>query len=640
MAIITNLATSSLKNYVVNGDAETSSSLTTGWSLGTIGTLTNGLPTGIPTFGSGASGNLTLSVVTSGALAGSNSFSYASSAATTQGNMMASNAYTISLEDQAKVLAVKIYYKAQVNPSNANWSGTNLNSFAWAVQDVTNSSWLSSTGNFNFVQSSGVGICTGTVQTNSNTLQIRLCIYNANATSGAATLYLDDIYVGPQTFVMGPAISEMKPYPATPAIGGVTIGNGTIGAFYRQDGDCIECEISVLRGSTTTISGIFTFPLPAGLSIDTNKTNTSFQAKGSAHFYGAASADRIGVPQYNSTTAVSVVDSNGTSWNAGMPMFTNTGDYMTVQFKVPVLGWSSNTVMSADTDTRVIECLATLSSGSQTSSGNAQTISTWTVVKDSHGFFNPATGQYVVGVPGYYSVDSSVNIQANSTGVRYITAVQSGSVSSTVSGNTMPGFIGTGNATNVNAGFYCIPGDIIVIQSFQNSGGSLIYNTGHLRIIRTSGPAVIAATESVNARYTIAGNTALPNGVLEPLNSTYATFTKIRDTHGWFNPATGVYTVGVNGMFRASLRLCVIPATSNAGCVYAKIAQAGSQSISAIDQAPFAVSGLAITANVTDDFYCLAGDTLTLSAYQNNGSAIAIYSDGTFSSFSIERVGN
>ena len=42
------------KNYLSFGNFENNN--VTGWSLGTVGTLTNAIPTGTPTFGSGAAG--------------------------------------------------------------------------------------------------------------------------------------------------------------------------------------------------------------------------------------------------------------------------------------------------------------------------------------------------------------------------------------------------------------------------------------------------------------------------------------------------------------------------------------------------------------------------------------------------------
>ena len=60
-------------NYISFNNFENNA--TTGWSLGTTGTITSGLPTGTPTFGSGASGNLSISVVSSGQLSGSHPLS-------------------------------------------------------------------------------------------------------------------------------------------------------------------------------------------------------------------------------------------------------------------------------------------------------------------------------------------------------------------------------------------------------------------------------------------------------------------------------------------------------------------------------------------------------------------------------------
>ena len=92
-----------LKNYIIsNADIEQGS--TTGYSLGTA-TLTNNFPSGVPTFGSGASGNLSLSTISSGQLAGTYSLGYLSSAATTVGNFVATNAFSVDLEGQAKVMA-------------------------------------------------------------------------------------------------------------------------------------------------------------------------------------------------------------------------------------------------------------------------------------------------------------------------------------------------------------------------------------------------------------------------------------------------------------------------------------------------------------------------------------------------------
>ena len=49
---------------------------------------------------------------------------------------------------------------------------------------------------------------TGTFQTASTTAEIRLVVYNTNATSGAITVYFDDFSVGPQTAPLGSVIID------------------------------------------------------------------------------------------------------------------------------------------------------------------------------------------------------------------------------------------------------------------------------------------------------------------------------------------------------------------------------------------------------------------------------------------------
>lgn len=191
------LAFNGQKNYLTNPLAELGT--TSGWSLGAV-TLTSNLPTGTPTFGSGASGNLTLTATSTTPLSGLYSFSYASSAATTAGNFIASDAFTVDSADLGKVLAVQFYYKATSNPGNANWSGTTSNSFSIAIYDVTAgaANWIIPVGNQSMIQSSGVGIATASFQSSVvSGQQYRIVVYNANATSGAITLYLDQLFVGP-----------------------------------------------------------------------------------------------------------------------------------------------------------------------------------------------------------------------------------------------------------------------------------------------------------------------------------------------------------------------------------------------------------------------------------------------------------
>jgi len=190
------------RNYIPNSNIENGS--TNGWALGLTGTLTNAIPTGSPTFGSGTA-NLTLSASSSSPQSGTYSLSLAASAATTAGNMLHTDAITIDAADQAKILGATFYFSVPSNPSNGNFSGTSSNSFGIAAYDVTNSVWLPVVGQFSMIQNSGVGIDYATMQTDATTATIRFCVYAANASAGAITVNFDRIQLGPNPNISTPS---------------------------------------------------------------------------------------------------------------------------------------------------------------------------------------------------------------------------------------------------------------------------------------------------------------------------------------------------------------------------------------------------------------------------------------------------
>lgn len=187
-------------NYLVNPTIETGL-VTPGWSLGHV-ILTSGVPTGTPTFGSGASGNLTLSASNSTPIEGTYSLSLASSAATTAGDFVASDPFTIQNGNLANVVYFQFKYEAISNPGNINFSGSSSNSFMPYIYNVTQggANWIQPQGLYCQVQGTGTGTCTGSFQATVTDTQYRLVVYNANATAGAETIYYDQFLTGPQPF--------------------------------------------------------------------------------------------------------------------------------------------------------------------------------------------------------------------------------------------------------------------------------------------------------------------------------------------------------------------------------------------------------------------------------------------------------
>lgn len=637
----------SVKNYLgyinnVNNNGNFELGTTAGWSLGTTGTLTNAIPTGTPTFGSGASGNLSLSVVSSGQLAGSYSGSYASSAATTAGDMLSSSAITIDKEDQAKVLTFKFAYEAVTNPSNGNFSGTSSNSFGVACYDVTNSSWLPVAGNFAMTQNSGVGIATGTMQTNANTASIRFVVYNANASAGAITLYVDDFSLGPQTAPIGPIVTDPVEY--TPVFTGFGTVSG-ITAYSWRDGAMLKGRITFTSGTPTAVQAFISLGFdgasgnvttastyPAGGQVsgkwNVNSSATTFFSAGT--MIAGPSGTTLAMGREGSTT-------NGTA-AANADTIAINGSIVELNYEVQIAGWSSNVQMSNDTDTRVVAFSASAQSPSLVSGTGSNLRFTGTTT-DNFAAYNSTSGGYTIPVTGWYHVALNVEatVTANNPNQVMYTTLKLGSTTkftgmwacqATVAANT--------NMISSSGTFYANAGEIInPVFSWGTSGTpslTAVVTGSSMSIHRLSGPAVVAASETVGALYT----GAPPTGTLTNAFNTTTFATKVKDTHNAY--ASGTYTAPVSGSYDVSAqtaqlatyainKVAITGIAVNGTTLYKGVLSAGG----ANDILRPSVSVKSIPLN--------AGDLVTIKCF-NDATTPTFQNDATLNWFSITRVGN
>lgn len=628
------------KNNPGNGNFESASP--TGWSLGTTGTLSNGLPTGSPTFGSGASGNLSISTVSSGQLAGSYSLSYASSAATTQGNMLASDAFSIDLEDQAKVLTWRFYYKAQTNPGNANWSGTSSNSFGVAVWDVTNSAWLPTTASFGMTQSSGVGIVSGTVQTASNAAQLRLVVYNVNATSGAITLYFDDFSVGPQTAPIGAVATDEVAY--TPTITGFGTVTG-VSFLSSRIGDKLYVRGRFTSGTVTGTTASVTLGYNGGnsnVTIDSTKL-PSIGVVGRGEVSAAGNTVDFAGRTVLATGGTSVLNfgAEANTINPGAAQAANiivgNTSVFTFYAVVPISGWSSNVQMSSDTDTRVVAAFLTTVSTQSIGSATAIKVTGWSAVSDSHAGFSSGSQVYVVPVSGFYDIKWNAIFTsaavAGSTGVVQLRTTVNGSA---VTNDYGPAG-GTAAQTRGGTSRVIVPlkaGDQIQFDIYQDTGTTLSLIGGGMSatIQRLSGPSVIAASETVAvSAYDVSGATVTSS------LSTIAYATKLKDTHNAFSG--GVFTAPVSGLYQINAvgyTNTVLLATNN----YLSLNVYKNTSTRTISTQTNGTGGtLNYSCSLSGILPLLAGETVQIQVNLGAGS-VALVNAAYLNSFSIVRVGN
>lgn len=124
--------------------------------------------------------------------------------------------------------------------------------------------------------------------------------------------------------------------------------NVTYSGRWRRVGDTAEYEVLVsLTGATTTAS--LTITLPSGHVIDTTKitsTNGNGALPGGGSILDSGSAAYFAQVGYSTTTAVAIWAQNAggtylgiTDVTQAVPMTFANGDFVKVNFKVPIVGW-------------------------------------------------------------------------------------------------------------------------------------------------------------------------------------------------------------------------------------------------------------------------------------------------------------
>jgi hypothetical protein len=642
------------KNYITYNNFENNA--TTGWSL-CHSSITSNAPVSVASAtvafdsthgGTSATASLTFVTVSSGQLAGTYSGSLVSSGATTAGDMLISQAYTIDLEDQAKVMTGKFYYKAFSGSSNCNFSGTSSNSFAVWIYDVTNAAWIQPAGVYGMTQGSGVGYCTFTWQTPSNMSQFQVAIFFANATSGAATIYVDDFTVGPQTAPLGAIVTDWTAY--TPTVG-AGYGTPTLKDFYwARQGDSLlikgDMTIGTVSGATGTIS------LPTGLTIDPTKlanvtiagefvTSTAGAPLGLVLANGKVSDGNtqvltLGVQ--NSTTA-------GLS-SRNVNAVLNTGDRFTFVTKpIPISGWSSTVQASNDTDTRVVaaryQISASTANSSLASGGAAELLDYDTKVIDTHGAVTTgASWKFTAPVSGYYRVSAVLYLIAVADQKALTVYVyKNGSVSTAIQRLYASGasdLIASGSAVvQLNAG------DYVQIYAANSDTSNRNIDTGtassnDVSIERISGPATVAMSEQIVAVY----QTAAAQTLTTATTTTIDFGTKVIDTHGAVTTgASWKFTAPRSGFYDVKVHVSFASAAWTAGNYLEQSIRKNSTATAFLIKGIEASLTTYMSAQISTTVQLVAGDTIDYQIYQNSGGNRSLLNGATYNEITVRSRG-
>lgn len=570
-----------------------------------------------PVNGTGGTAASTWDRTTSTPLAGDASFLFTKSAANRQGEGVSFD-FTIEPEDRGRMLQIDYSYQIA--------SGTfATGDLAWYIYDVTNSRLIQPSA----YQVENVGVQSHaqplTFQTSIDSTSYRLILHVASTSASAYTAKFDSVKVGPQNQANGPPITSWVSYTPT----GSWSTNTTYSGRWRQVGDTAEIQLRVAVSGAPT-SATLTVNLPSGMVIDTTKfiqSGASYDEKlpgssgrildnGSTYF----DADAF----YSSTTAVLIKANDATATytrNIGnvtqiVPMTWASGDEVNVSFRVPIVGWSSSTVVSSSANTRPVVFDAVNATSSHTSS--AAKMTGWTVAIDTHGGWDSSNNRYVVKVPGDYRITMSGAIQ-NTAFATSIYLYRNGSTSRKNSAYSN----GSVYATPIVTGTLRLSAGDYIEAYFQTSSGvsTALDAAGNnfFSLEKVDGPAQIAAETEISARYTGAAAGSFSG------ETTIVYGTKDYDSHNAYNSSTGVFTAPAPGRyFIKAMYLTTAITQSTSGAVQVGYSKNGG---ARVRMGWTLGTGVSINQFVSgDDTVNLnAGDTITFKA---NSSATATMDSG------------
>jgi hypothetical protein len=611
----------------------------------------------IPVDGTGGTATgLTFARSTSSPLIGTASFLMTQANSTSLQGKGVSYDFTIDSAYKASVLSVQFNYNASSTfvasngttaPLNDGTTTTNAGNSDVEVfiYDITNAVLIPVSPQVITANGANNFVFKGTFQTASNSTSYRLIFHVATANSNATgwQFKFDGVSVGPQVSVSGSAITDWVAYTPT----GAWTANTTYTGYYRRVGDTLQTWVKIALAGAPT-SATLSVNLPSGLTIDTTKfdADTDNYTLGLA-YAKSAGADYQSSIRYQTSTSVQPVSwsvsgarvGNAAITQAAPATFAN-GDEIHIEYSVPVAGWSSTSVMSNDTDTRIVSARYTVGAAQNINSSTTPSIVNYSaLIEDTHSAVTTgASWKFTVPIAGDYKVNAALDwgVYTNITAASF-NVFKNGSLfarlqnlaSSTLASQQMGGGC---KLTGL------VAGDTIDVRAAQTDSGSATRaidtasTHGFIEIERLSGPATIAASDTVACKYT---GTASPTITTEAIIK-YQTLDY--DTHGAYSVSTGLFTAPISGKYQVTAHARFNSANWSAAqaAVLGVQFNGAAAASNAIDER----YGVGATTNlepyVMNTFNLLAGQTLAISASSDVSSSLS----SSRAWLTITRVGN
>lgn len=572
-----------------------------------------------------------------------------------------SDEFTIDKADLARVLEFTFDYRQTSGVLDA--SGTATQTIEVWIYNKNLNAWTQPAGFRGMNAGLNVSAqCQATFQTDSssanNVYRVALLAMRTTGVTAPAKIYVDTMRVGPQTVNIGAPITDWQTY--TPSLTNAT-GITNLSAWYRRVGDSYEIRANfavsnAARSSTTTWKLTYPNGVTANTSIAQSLAGTT--AHGFYEIYGDLTGSSLLFTQLDSVQ----ITSDGITFNkrgANRALYDadfnsiGAAKYFSLEATVPVVGFSANVQMSSDTDTRVISSQAGRNATQSIPNQTFTVVNFDTLVYDLSGSMDVTTnkGRFTCPIAGIYSVKTSVEFTNNATGGRAIALYKNGVVYNNLSNCQ----VNSGAAPTTICGttsVSCKAGDYLEIYAYQASGGNLnLAPNGSSYTFctfeRLSGPAVVAASETVALRYT---NTSQPSVANNNTSNYLGAWTKDYDT---FNFGSALANTTASGNASATIPvsgkyLIIFSSLWNYGVAptgngYVDVQMFVNTSLVSIIGAITATTSQSqyLWVNGSETYNFKAGDVVAFKVENSGtGSTYTMNASGNWNHLSIIRVGN
>lgn len=372
-----------------------------------------------PTDGTGGTVNYaSTSLETSSPLSGAGSYKLSKSANNAQGEGWAINSSTLDDLEAGGPNALWINFSYK---TSANYASGDVTVYAYRVGSGTLeavNTFQGSSFTNNLPAAPSGSTYAGWITASSSDTSIRLILHVASTNATAYDIHLDRLSIGPQSVVQSGIMSDWQSY--VPTFTNISLGSSpTINFWWRRIGDSMQVHGTAVAGGTGMgINGELLASLPSGYTIDTNKTYTAnYHAFGSGTVHSAGEWIGPTTIVYNSTTTVRMVGGSTTSGVAyivgssspAASWLNAANDSFSMNFIVPISGWTSGNVMST-AELQVRSAVANYSTNA------GQTISTGTVtIVDFEDKITDTHNAVTTGASWKFTAPSTGNYQVNAT---------------------------------------------------------------------------------------------------------------------------------------------------------------------------------------------------------------------------------